>query len=175
MSIFCRVIEDNIENDFNAGSVQRLHHAAKFIECSERVRMRAIGLVRCKKGDRRVTPVVRPAWGRILRIELKHGKQLDRGNAQLLKVRDLLDESGVCATFRFRQTGAGVCGKTAHMHLVNDGAGPRPLQGNVTLPVIRVWVRDHALHGRGGVVAFATGCLTAIVFRHHDGAAIWVE
>src|SRR5690349_11023960 len=30
------VIEDHIENDFNTGSVQRLHHISKFVYCSER-------------------------------------------------------------------------------------------------------------------------------------------
>src|SRR5271165_6059413 len=68
-----------------------------------------------------------------------------------------------------------MCGKTAHMHLVNDGARPRPLQGHVTLPVIRVRVRDHALHGRRYVVAFPTGCLTGIAFWDHDSASIRVE
>ena len=122
MSAFRRVIEDHVENDFDAGPVQRLHHVPKFIHRAQRFLARTVCLVRRKERDRRVAPVVRPAWGRILGIELKHGKQLDRGNAQLLKVGDLLDQSGVRATFRFRQPGAGMRGETAHMHLVDDGA-----------------------------------------------------
>ena len=66
-------------------------------------------------------------------------------------------------------------GKAAHMHLVDDGARPGPLQGHVAFPVIRLRVRNHALHGRRGVVSFQTRRLTAIVFRDGNGAAIWVE
>jgi hypothetical protein len=49
LSTFCGVIEDHVENDFDAGAVQGLHYIPKFIERTQRLLTRAVGLVWCKK------------------------------------------------------------------------------------------------------------------------------
>jgi hypothetical protein len=43
---FCRVIEDDIEDDFEARAVERFDHVSKFIEDRERVLVRAVSLMR---------------------------------------------------------------------------------------------------------------------------------
>ena len=68
---FGGVVEDHIENDLDAGPVQRLDHVAKLIERPERVLARAVGLVRREEGNRRITPVVDAARRAILGVELE--------------------------------------------------------------------------------------------------------
>ena len=53
--------------------------------------------MRRKEGDRRIAPVVDQARRGILGIELKHRQQFDRGDAELLEIRNLLDQAGVGA------------------------------------------------------------------------------
>ena len=55
---FGGVIENNIENDFDARPVQRLHHVAKFVYRAERILARAVALVRREERDRRIAPVI---------------------------------------------------------------------------------------------------------------------
>ena len=68
-----------------------------------------------------------------------------------------------------------MCGETAHVHLVDDCARPGPFQGYVTFPVIRVRVRDYALHGRGGVISFQARGFTAVVLGDGNAASIRVQ
>jgi hypothetical protein len=49
MSTLCGVIEYDIENDFDAGSVKRLYHVSKFIQRGQRFLTRTVGLVRRKE------------------------------------------------------------------------------------------------------------------------------
>ena len=46
---FGRVIEHHVENDLDAGAVQRLHHVAKFVDGAQRILTRAVRLMRCKE------------------------------------------------------------------------------------------------------------------------------
>jgi len=46
---FRRVVEDDVKNDFNTGTVQRLDHVAEFIHRAEGILPRAIRLVRCEE------------------------------------------------------------------------------------------------------------------------------
>ena len=77
MIAFSRVIEDNIENDFDFRPVQGFDHVAKLIHRPQRIVSRAVGLMRREERDRSVTPVVNQARRAILGIELKYGKKFD--------------------------------------------------------------------------------------------------
>src|SRR6266436_7355281 len=126
MVSFRRVIEHNVENDLNAGSVQCFHHVAKFVHRAEWILTRTVALVRSKEGDGRVTPVIDQPRRGILSVKLKYGKKLDRRDPELLKVRNLLDQAGIRTSKLVRYTGTGMPGEASHMHLVNDGPRSRP-------------------------------------------------
>ena len=57
---FRRVVEDDVEDDLDAGAVQRLDQVAELVDGAERVAPRAVAGVGREEGDRRVAPVVRP-------------------------------------------------------------------------------------------------------------------
>ena len=97
MVAFGGVIEHDVENDLDARPVQRLDHVAKLVHRTKRILTRAVRLVRRKERYRRVAPVVDPSRRAILRVELKHRQQFDRGDAELLEIRNLLDQTGIGA------------------------------------------------------------------------------
>ena len=122
MVAFRGVIENYVENDLDSRAVQRFDHVAKFIDRAQRILTRAIRLVRRKERNRRIAPVIDSSRRGILSIELEYREQFYRCDAELLKIRNLLDQTCVCATFRFGHAGAGMRGKAAHVHLVDDCA-----------------------------------------------------
>ena len=126
--------------------------------------------MRREEGDRRVAPVVDSARGAILSVELKDRQQFDRGDTQLLEIRNLLDHAGIRAAFRLRHSGTGMAGEAAHVHFVNDGLRGGPVQGRIAFPIVAARIRHDALHGGGGVVAGLFG-RRATVLRGHDHAA----
>ena len=81
----------------------------------------AVCLMRCEKRDGRIPPIVNAARWAILRIELEDGKKLDSGNAKVLEIRNLLDESAKCATNVFCDAGTRMPRESLHMHFVDDG------------------------------------------------------
>ena len=110
MVAFRGVVEHNVENDLDTGPVQRLDHVAKFVQWAERVLARAVRLVRRKERDRRVTPVIDQPGRSILRIELKHRHQFDGSHAELMQIRNFLDQTRKGAPFvfsRHRNSGGG--------------------------------------------------------------------
>ena len=92
---FGGVIEDHIQNDFQAFPVQGFHHVPELIYRPERVRARAVGLVRREERNRRVAPIVHLARWTVLGIELKDRQQLDRRHPELLQIGNLLDQAGI--------------------------------------------------------------------------------
>ena len=88
------VVEHDVEDHLDAGAMQRLHHVAELVHRAERIPARAVRLVRREERDRCVAPVVDLARRAILGIELEHRQQLDRGDPELLEIRDLLDQAG---------------------------------------------------------------------------------
>ena len=119
------VVEHHVENDLDAGPVQRLDHVAELVHRAERVLARAVRLVRREERDRRVAPVVDLARRTVLGVELEHRQQFDRGDAELLEVRNLLDQAGVGAARLLADAGARMAGEAADVHLVDDGARRR--------------------------------------------------
>ena len=101
------VVEHHVENDLDARPVQRLDHVAKFVDRAERILPRAVRLVRREERDRRIAPVVDLSRRAILGVELEHRQQLHRGDAELLEIRDLLDQAGVGAARLLADAGTG--------------------------------------------------------------------
>ena len=172
---FRRVVEHDIENDLDAGPVQRLDHIAKFIHRAKRILTRAVGLVRRKERDRRIAPVIDFSRRAVLGIELEHRQQFDGRDAELLEIGNLLDQTGIGPAFVLSDAGTGMAGEAAHVHFIDDGPSGGPFQRRITFPIVRRRVHHHALHCRRGIVAFSTGSLAAVVFRHHDAAAVRIE
>src|SRR6516225_1856246 len=103
---FRSVVEDHIEDDLDSGPVQRLDHVAKLFDRTDPIPARAVSLVRCEEGDRRIAPVVDESSRAILRIKLEDWQQLNSGNAELLEIRNLFDKAGESTALLFRNFGA---------------------------------------------------------------------
>ena len=93
------------------------------------VGMDAIVVVRRKKTERHVAPVVV-----LLRIELKHGHQFNGGDAQLSQIGDLVNDSCERPAPVRRDPGILAVGKAADVHLVDDQVGLVP-QGRIASPI----------------------------------------
>ena len=66
-------------------------------------------------------------------------------------------------------------GEAGDMHFVHYGGGERPLQWNVTLPIVFGGVDHDALHGGCSVLSPLACEVTAIGVGHDDGAPIGVH
>ena len=88
-------------------------------------------LVRCEEIERHVAPEVP-----LLRIELMNRHQLDRGDAEFLQVRNLVDDRGKAAAAIGGDAGVGALREAADVHFIDDEivSVARPL---VCLPVER--------------------------------------
>ena len=134
MPAFGGVIEDDVEDDFDSGAMERLDHVPEFVEDRKRFLARAVRVMRRKERDRLVSPVVHAARRRMLRIELKHRQQLHGGDAQVLQVGNLLDQAGVGPSLPGRHPGAGMPGEAADVKLVDDRLGERAAESAHRLP-----------------------------------------
>ena len=128
-----------------------------------------------KERNRRISPVVDPSERRILDVELEHRQQLDGSDAELLEIWNLLDQTGIGAACFFRNPGTGMARETSHVHLVNDGPGGGAVQRRVAFPIVSVGIHHHALHRRGGVVAFEASSIAAVIPGNNYAAPVRVE
>ena len=94
------VVEDDVEDDLDAGLVEGLDHVPELADVGALVGRDAVALVRVEEADRAVAPVVdEPLPGQRVRpadlglVELEDRQQLDRRDAQLLEVGDLVDDA----------------------------------------------------------------------------------
>ena len=115
------VVVHDVEDDLEPRAVQRLDHVAELVEHAERIRARAVRLVRREERHGSVPPVVDLAGRTVLGVELEHGQQLHRGDPELAEVRDLLDQSRERAARLGADARALVAGEAAHVQLVDDG------------------------------------------------------
>jgi len=76
-----------------------------------------------EEGDRRVAPVVSLSWWAVLGVKLKNRQQFHRGDAEVLKVRDFLNESRICSPRLFTHAGTRMAREATQVHFVDDGAG----------------------------------------------------
>ena len=91
----------------------------------------------------------------IVLVELLDGHQLDRGDAQVLQVRNLLDQTAI----RPRESGrrrSGSIGVAAHVELVDDRRCPGVAERLIALPV-EIRVGDDALRRGGRIVDLGEG------------------
>ena len=65
--------------------------------------------------------------------------------------------------------------EASHVHLVNDAPRGRPAQRCLAFPIVRVWIHHHALHRRGGVVAFQACSFAAVILRNNYAAPVWID
>jgi hypothetical protein len=73
-----RMVVYDVKYDFDADTMQRLHHSAKLIQiCSRIIDVGAVCKVWSKEGDRIVTPVVDESCLCIRRIKLIDRQELD--------------------------------------------------------------------------------------------------
>ena len=119
---FASVIEDHIEDDFDAGFVKRLHHLFEFGDLSSWRFVPGVTAVRSEESHRVVAPVVGTLeLGAVVVVdrELMDRHQFNRRDAKRLEVRDLVDHAKVRAGM-FAAAGF-VIGETANVHLVDYG------------------------------------------------------
>src|SRR4051812_6147941 len=113
MVAFGGVIEDDVEDDFDPGTMERFDHVPKLVNGAEGVAARAIGEVRREEGDGCVTPVIHPPRRAVLGVELEYREEFDRGDAEVLKIGYLRRNTGVSAANVFGKTGVRVTGEAA--------------------------------------------------------------
>src|ERR1700692_2997293 len=89
------VVKHNVENNLDAGPMQRFYHVPEFIDRPQRISQRAVTLMRSKERNGCVTPVINQSQRSVLRVELEYGKKLHGSDPELLKVRDLLNQAGL--------------------------------------------------------------------------------
>ena len=135
-----RVVEHHVEDDLDARFVERLHH---LLELARGVRRRPVAGVRGLRREERhrlVAPEVAQrlsgeevAPRHVALLELGHRHQLDRRDAQLAQVRDLLDDAAEGT--RVSDARARVAREPAHVHLVDHRVGERDVERVLVAPV----------------------------------------
>ena len=168
------MVEHDVEDHLDACAMQRLDHVAELVDRTGRIPPRAVLLVWGEERDRLIAPVVHFPKRTRLRIKLEYWKQFHRGDAELLEVRDLLDQPGECSTLRLVDAGAWVPGEAANMHLVDDGSRRRMPQRCVTFPIVGGGIHHHALHC-GCTVVGVRGIIAPVAIRNRHAATIWIE
>ena len=111
----------------------------------------------------------------ILGVELEHGQKFHCGDAELLEIRDLLNQAGVRSPSLLADSGIRMTSESADVHLINDGTGRRQLQRAVSLPIVSAWIDDNTFHCGRGVVALSPGGLAVVVPRNDDAATVGIQ
>ena len=171
----CGVVVHHVEDDLDSGAMKRLHHVAEFVERAEGIPSRTVSIMWREKRQRLVSPIVAEAWRTVLFVEGKNREKLDRADAEVLEVGDLLDQPGVGATLRLHDARARMPGEPADMHLINDRFRKGSAERGIPLPVIRAGVDDNALRCRRGIVPPVPCGLTAASCRPGNTFPVRVE
>ena len=172
-SAFGCVVVDHVEDDADAGAVQRAHHAAELVYGPGGAAVSAVGGVRCAPRHRTVAPHVGQALGTVLGVEFMNRHQFDRGDTQFAQVVGARGEPGVRAAQCFGDAAAGPGGESPDMQFVDDLAG-RHGQGVVPFPVEPVRVDHDRTQGAGDVVARVGGgaAVVDVLADHGPGVGI---
>jgi len=164
-----RVVVDHVEDDLDAGVVQRAHHALELLHLLAELAVGGVAGVRGEEADGVVAPVVREALvgqGRVV-DELVHRHQLDGGDSELLEVFDhqRMGDSAVAAALVFGDSRVQLR-EALHVGLVDEGVGVGRARVAVACPV-EVGVDDHAEHGvLGRVLVVARERVAEVVGEH---------
>ena len=173
---FGGVVEDNIENDFEAGAMERLHHVPKFVEDCERVLLRAVRLMRREERNGLHSPSSSscPA-GSPARSNWNTGSSSTAVTPRSLRYGIFSISPAYVPRFFGRDARAGMASKAAHMQLVNDGLGKGPLERQIAFPIVPVGIGDDAFHRHGGVVAGPRRSPAVVCLGHGHGKPVRVE
>src|SRR6202008_1135449 len=128
--------------------------------------------MRREERDRCITPIVDKPWPAVLDIELKDGQQFHCADPELLKVRDLLDQSPVRAADLLINAGTGVKREPSHMHLIYDRQGRWSAEWFIAFPVVCQRIDHNALHRSYRVVASLTCSISSVISGDNYPAAI---
>src|ERR1039458_3275559 len=159
-------VESTVEDYLNASAMQLFHHGSKFIQTDQWIVAGAVTQMRSKEGYWPIAPIICQSGGSVLRIELKHWQQFYRCDAQLLKIRDLFDESEIGTSIGRGNAGTRVARKSGHMHLIDHCLAERPVERRVLLPVESSQISHDTLHRGSCVVTRMAGNLTVIVLTN---------
>ena len=149
-----RVVVDDVEDDFDALLMQRLHHPLELLHLLPRLAARRVLVMRGEIPDRVVAPVIAQAALEQQRIvdELMDGEQLHRGDAERLQMFDggRMRESRVRAALIVGDVRMALR-KSFDVDFVDDRLVPRRARTAVAGPV-ELRIRDHRLrHERRGI------------------------
>ena len=134
------VVVDDVEDDLDAGGVERLHHRFELGDLAARVAGAGIAGVGGEEIDRVVSPIVpQPLVDQMFVVEKSMDRhQLDRGRAQL---DEMLDRGGVSeAGVRPLNVGRHVrmpLGEALDVGLIDDRTVQRSARGTVIAPIER--------------------------------------
>ena len=173
---FGGVVEHHVEDHFQAGPVQRVHHRLELGDLPAglaRPDGGGVAVVRGEEADRVVAPVVRQPLRdqERLRHVLVHGQQLDGGDAQVQQVRDrgLVAQPGV-GPLQLRRYAGMAHGEALDMHLV-DHRVRVPVPGPVAILPVECRVDDQAPgHVPGGVQGARRAGVGGVLAEH-----LWPE
>ena len=139
------VVVDDVDEDLEPRRVQRIDHRHELALCSAGRRIGGIGGLRGEERHRTVAPEVQqPLAGlgippEVLRlVELEERQELDRGDAERLQVRDLLDQAEIGSGMG--DAGGRMAREAAQVELVDHPVaigdlrpGRAPVAGRATL------------------------------------------
>jgi len=139
-----------------------------------------IGGVRCEEGDGLVAPQVEQARAqqRVVAIgvglfEFVDGQQFDGGDAEVLKVGDLLGKAEIGA--RRGDAGGGVPREASDVHLVDDRVFERAVQGPVVPPLKAERIEGAMAFRRVGTPLFAARDDTGVGVEQITGGVVAVD
>jgi hypothetical protein len=148
------MVEDHVDDDFQAGIVEARHHLLEFLQGLGRVG--GVARIGGEEADRVVAPVVGELALEQERIvdEGVDRKQLDRGHAERLDVLDhvLVGEAAEGAALVLGHLGVQL-GVAPYVSLVDDGPVPRHRAPDALLVPREVRIDHHAFRHEGRAVA----------------------
>jgi len=106
---------------------------------------------------------------------MKYRQEFNCSDAEFLEIRNFFDQTGIRSAGLLRDARTGMTGKPAHVHLVHDGLDGGKFERGITLPIVRVHIHHHALHGGGAIVSRLGCCKAAVLLRHGYRPAIGIE
>src|SRR5215469_13708222 len=118
--------------------------------------------------NRRIAPVIHSTARGIGRVELKNRHQLDRSDAQVDQVWNLLNQAGIGARLFGADTRAGMFSEATDVKLIDYCLHERTFERPIPFPVIRGRIGDDTFH-RNRV---AVSCVST---WHGDGKPIRIQ
>ncbi len=106
---------------------------------------------------------------------MKHGQELDGGDAEILEVGNLVYQPGIGAPLLRGDSRAGMTREASDVQLVDHGLDQGPPERSIALPVVAVRVGNDAFHGCGAIVAWPCRSPAIVCLGHGYGETIRIE